>query len=262
MAAVIDDRPAAAGGPALEVRRLSRRYGGVRAVDGVSLAVAAGARHAVIGPNGAGKSTLFALMAGARRPTGGTVHLAGTDVTRLPEHRRARRGLARTFQHATLFGPATVAANVALAVRRAQGGALRPWPDRHAEAEVDDRVGALLATVGLGGREAVPAARLSHGERRQLEVALALAAEPRVLLLDEPTAGMAAPETRRFVELVAGLPAELTIVLVEHDLEVVFGVATHLSVLHLGRLLADGDPDEVRADPAVRRAYFGAERAP
>ena len=117
MAAVIDDRPAAAGGPALEVRRLSRRYGGVRAVDGVSLAVAAGARHAVIGPNGAGKSTLFALMAGARRPTGGTVHLAGTDVTRLPEHRRARRGLARTFQHATLFGPATVAANVAAAAK-------------------------------------------------------------------------------------------------------------------------------------------------
>ena len=227
----------------------------------MSLEVTPGARHAVIGPNGAGKSTLFALMAGAQRPTVGSVRLGGEDVTRLPEHRRARRGLARTFQHARLFGPATVAANVALAVRRARGDGYRPWPDRRMEREVGDRVAVLLELVGLGGQEQVSAADLSHGRRRQLEIALALAAEPRVLLLDEPTAGMAAPETRRFVELIHALPESLTVVLVEHDLDVVFGVASRLSVLHLGQLLADGDPEQVRADPAVRRAYLGSAGA-
>ena len=243
---------------AVEVRDLTRRFGGLCAVDSVSIRVEPGARHAVIGSNGAGKSTLFALMAGAQRPSSGSVLIGGEDVTRLPEHRRARRGLARTFQHANLFGPATVAANVALAVRRWLGCGCRPWPDRRREGAVDMRVTQLLETVGLTARAGTPAAGLSHGERRQLEVAVALAAQPSVLLLDEPTAGMAAPETRRFVELVGALPAALTVVLVEHDLEVVFGVATHLSVLHLGRLLADGDPEEVRADPAVRAAYLDA----
>jgi branched-chain amino acid transport system ATP-binding protein len=246
------------GQPAVEVRNLTRRFGGLCAVDSVSIRVEPGARHAVIGSNGAGKSTLFALMAGAQRPSSGSVHLGSDDVTRLPEHRRAGRGLARTFQHANLFGPATVAANVALAVRRWLGCGYRPWPDRRREAAVAARVGQLLDTVGLAARADIPAAGLSHGERRQLEVAVALASQPTVLLLDEPTAGMAAPETRRFVELVAALPSSLTVVLVEHDLEVVFGVATHLSVLHLGRLIADGDPDEVRADPAVRAAYLGS----
>jgi len=243
--------------PAVEVRDLTRRFGGLCAVDSVSIRVEAGARHGVIGSNGAGKSTLFALIAGAQRPSRGSVYLGGADVTRLPEHRRARRGLARTFQHANLFGPATVADNVALAVRRWLGCGCRVWPDRRRERAVASRVGQLLDMVGLAARADIPAAGLSHGERRQLEVAVALAGQPDVLLLDEPTAGMAGPETRRFVELVAALPSSLTVVLVEHDLEVVFGLATHLSVLHLGRLLADGAPDQVRADPAVREAYLG-----
>jgi branched-chain amino acid transport system ATP-binding protein len=249
------------GGPApaaIEVRDLTRRFGGLCAVDSVSISVEPGARHAVIGSNGAGKSTLFALVAGAQRPTSGSVFLDGVEVTRLPEHRRAQRGLARTFQHANLFGPASVAANVALAVRRWLGCGYRPWPDRRREAAVGRRVAQLLETVRLTERATTPAAGLSHGERRQLEVAVALASQPSVLLLDEPTAGMAAPETRRFVELVAALPSTLTVVLVEHDLEVVFGIATHLSVLHLGRLLADGEPEQVRADPAVRAAYLDA----
>jgi branched-chain amino acid transport system ATP-binding protein len=245
---------------AVEVRDLTRRFGGLCAVDSVSIRVETGARHAVIGSNGAGKSTLFALIAGAQRPSRGCVYVGGVDVTRLPEHRRAQRGLARTFQHANVFGPATVAANVALAVRRWLGCGYRPWPDRRREAAVEGRVAELLETVGLAGRSGTPAEGLSHGERRQLEVAVALAAQPSVLLLDEPTAGMAAPETRRFVELVAALPSTLTVVLVEHDLEVVFGLATQLSVLHLGRLLADGSPEEVRADPAVRAAYLDARK--
>jgi branched-chain amino acid transport system ATP-binding protein len=244
---------------ALEVVGLTRRFGGLCAVDSVSLEVSPGARHAVIGANGAGKSTLFSLMAGAQRPTAGSVRLAGEDVTRLPEHRRARRGLARTFQHARLFDPATVTDNVALAVRRARGDGYQPWRDRQAEREVESRVAVLLGLVGLDGQERTPAAALSHGQRRQLEIALALAAEPRVLLLDEPTAGMAAPETRRFVELIHALPESLTVVLVEHGLDVVVGLASRLSVLHLGRLRADGDPVEVRADPAVRRAYLGSD---
>jgi branched-chain amino acid transport system ATP-binding protein len=243
---------------AIEVRDLTRRFGGLCAVDSVSIRVETGARHAVIGSNGAGKSTLFALIAGAQRPSSGSVELGGVDVTALAEHRRARRGLARTFQHANLFGPATVSANVALAVRRWLGCGYRPWPDRRREAAVGSRVAQLLETAGLTGRAGVPAASLSHGERRQLEVAVALAAQPSVLLFDEPTAGMSANETRRFVELVCALPPTLTVVLVEHDLEVVFGLATHLSVLHLGRLLADGNPEEVRADPAVRAAYLDA----
>ena len=242
---------------AVEVRDLTRRFGGLCALDSVSIRVEPGARHAVIGSNGAGKSTLFALVAGAQRPSRGSVHLGGTDVTRLPEHRRARRGLARTFQHANLFGPATVSANVALAVRRWLGCGYRPWPDHRRERAVSSRVDQLLDTVGLAARAGTPAAALSHGERRQLEVGVALASQPSVLLFDEPTAGMAPPETRRFIELVAALPSNLTVVLVEHDLEVVFGLATHLTVLHLGRLLADGPPDEVRADPAVREAYLG-----
>jgi branched-chain amino acid transport system ATP-binding protein len=244
-------------GPALEVRDLSRRFGGLLAVDSVTLAVQPGARHAVIGPNGAGKSTLFNLMAGALRPTAGSVQLDGEDITRMAEHRRARRGLARTFQHASIFGPATTAANVALAVRRTLGCAHRPWPSARRDGDAGAEVERLLTMVGLEGRGGLPAAALSHGERRCLEVALALAAAPSVLLLDEPTAGMAAPETRRFTELIQQLPPTLTVVLVEHDLDVVFGLATHLSVLHLGRLLADGDPETVRADPAVRAAYLG-----
>jgi len=250
-------RPAAAPA-AIEVRDLTRRFGGLCAVDSVSIRVEPGARHAVIGSNGAGKSTLFALIGGAQRPSSGSVYLGGDDVTGLAEHRRAQRGLARTFQHANLFGPATVAANVALAVRRWLGCGYRPWPDRRREAAVGSRVAQLLETVWLTERAGIPAASLSHGERRQLEVAVALAAQPSVLLLDEPTAGMAATETRRFVELVQALPQTLTVVLVEHDLEVVFGLATHLSVLHLGRLLADGNPEDVRADPAVRAAYLDA----
>lgn len=253
VAAAGASRPAA-----VEVRDLTRRFGGLCAVDSVSIRVEPGARHAVIGSNGAGKSTLFSLVAGARRPTGGSVFLGGADVTRLPEHRRAQLGLARTFQHANLFGPASAAANVALAVRRWLGCGYRPWPDRKREAAVAARVVDLLHTVGLAGRADTPAAGLSHGERRQLEVAVALATRPSVLLLDEPTAGMAAPETRRFVELIGALPPTLTVVLVEHDLEVVFGLATHLSVLHLGRLLADGRPGEVCNDPAVRAAYLDA----
>ncbi|HET9557405.1 MAG TPA: ABC transporter ATP-binding protein, partial [Actinomycetota bacterium] len=219
--------------------------------------VAAGARHAVIGPNGAGKSTLFALVTGSLRPTAGRIRFDGQDVTGRPDHARARAGMAKTFQHSSRFTSLSVLDNVARATRRVAGlgmAMLRP-AGRHAAAR--EAAMRQLEQVGLAGRAAVPAAALSHGERRQLEVAIALATSPRLLLLDEPTAGMSAADSARFAELVESLGAAVTVLIIEHDLDVVFRLATRVTVLHLGRVLADGTPDEVRADETVQRAYLG-----
>jgi branched-chain amino acid transport system ATP-binding protein len=223
----------------------------------VSLSVAAGARHAVIGPNGAGKSTLFALVTGSLRPSAGRIAFDGQDVTRRPDHARARAGMGKTFQHSSLFTSLPVLDNVALATQRAAGlgmAMLRP-AGRHAA--VREQAMRQLELVGLAGRAAAPAAALSHGERRQLEVAVALATSPRLLLLDEPTAGLSAADSARFADLVASLGEAVTVLLIEHDLDVVFRLATHVTVLHLGRVLADGTPGEVRADETVQRAYLG-----
>jgi branched-chain amino acid transport system ATP-binding protein len=243
--------------PLLETHGLTRRYGSLVALDGVSLSVAAGARHAVIGPNGAGKSTLFGLVTGSLRPSAGRIVFDGRDVTRRSDHARARAGMGKTFQHARLFTSLSVLDNVALATQRAAGlgmAMVRPAGRHRAvrEAAMGD-----LERVGLAGRTAAPAAALSHGERRQLEVALALATSPRLLLLDEPTAGLSAADSARFAGLVESLGGEVTVLIIEHDLDVVFRLATRVTVLHLGRVLADGTPDEVRADEAVRRAYLG-----
>jgi branched-chain amino acid transport system ATP-binding protein len=241
----------------LETRGLTRRYGSLVALDGVWMSVAAGARHAVIGPNGAGKSTLFALVTGGLRASAGRIGFDGQDVTRWPDHARARAGMGKTFQHASLFGSLPVLDNVALATQRAAGlgmAMLRP-AGRHAA--VRDAAMAQLELVGLAGRAAAPAAALSHGERRQLEVAIALAGSPKLLLLDEPTAGMSAADSARFADLVESLGDAVTVLIIEHDLDVVFRLATRVTVLHLGRVLADATPDEVRADETVQRAYLG-----
>lgn len=240
---------------ALEVRGLSRHFGALRAVDGVDLTVAEGARHALIGPNGAGKSTLFGLVAGTLRPTAGSVWLAGRDVTGRRESVRARLGVAQTRQHSSVFLPQPVAANVALAAQRRHGtpGSVLPRRQAATRARVDE----LLAQVGLTGRADVAAAALSHGERRQLELALALACEPRLLLLDEPAAGLSRGERDRLVELVGALPTTVTVLLVEHDLDVVFRLAATITVLHLGRVLLTGTPEQVRGSAAVREAYLG-----
>lgn len=244
--------------PALEVSGVSQHFGSLKAVDDVSLTVAAGSRHAVIGPNGAGKSTFFALIAGTRRATAGTVALNGTDVTALSEPKRVAAGLVRTFQHSSLFLTATVLENVILAAQRQRGASwsmLRPVSRRR---ELRDHAHALLAQVGLDDRWAALAGALSHGERRQLEVAVALACEPSVLMLDEPAAGMSPAETARFSQLVTELPAEVTVLLIEHDLDVVFSLAERVTVLHLGRHLLTGSPEEVRASDEVQTAYLGA----
>ncbi len=210
----------------LELRNLSRNFGALLAVDDVSLTVATGARHALIGPNGAGKSTLFRLVAGNLAPSSGRVVYEGRDVTRLPEHRRARRGVAQTFQHSSLFLTMSALDNVVLARQRLGGHARRPLPATRRG--LDTEATYLLEQMGLGGRGQVPVAALSHGERRQLEVAVALATD--------------------------------TIVLIEHDLDVVFRLASTVTVLNLGSVLTTGSPDEIRASAEVRETYLGTGR--
>ncbi|MFE5861116.1 ABC transporter ATP-binding protein [Streptomyces virginiae] len=241
----------------LELRSVSRRFGSFTAVDEVSLTVRPGARHAIIGPNGAGKSTLFGLISGTLPVSGGTILLDGQDVTRLPVHRRVGLGTAATFQHSSLFLRETVLENVLLAALLRTGRGLGGWRKVSARVTEIDRARSLLDRVGLPDRHDLMVGALSHGERRQLEVAVALATEPRLLLLDEPAAGMSPAETERLTELIAALPAEVTVLLVEHDLDMVFELADTVTVLHLGRHLTTGTPDHVRASAEVQRAYLG-----
>jgi branched-chain amino acid transport system ATP-binding protein len=240
--------------PLLVTHELRRQFGGVKALDGVSLSVAEGERRAIIGPNGAGKTTLFNILTGELDPTSGTVTLAGEDVTRRAPHELARRAVARMYQRNELFEPLTATDNVLLAAS-AQRGPYRPF----AAPSPADRAAAreLLARVGLADRGDAIARSLSHGERRQLELALALAQRPRLLLLDEPTAGMSPAETARITALIASLERSITIVVVEHDMDVVFRLADRITVLHEGRILVEGTPAEVRGDRTVNEVYLG-----
>jgi len=243
--------------PALELRSVGHRYGALPALDSVSFSVATGARHALIGPNGAGKSTLFAAIAGTLRVRTGSILLHGRDVTARSEAARCRMGLVRTFQHSSVFLQQSVLDNVVLAAQRSSGLALRPLPSARRFAEVRDDAAEQLDAVGLCGRASARAADLSHGERRQLEVAMVLACKPDVVLFDEPTAGMSPAETESFSNLIRALPPQLTVLVIEHDLDVVFALSSSVTVLHLGKVLAAGAPAQVQADPAVQAAYLG-----
>ncbi len=247
----------------LEVRALRKSFGGVIATDALDLDVWAGETHAVIGPNGAGKTTLVSQLSGALEPDGGRVVFDGRDITRLPAHARARLGLARTFQITSVFHEFTALDNVALAVQAHDGHSFRFW--RAARDEVALRAPALeaLERVGLAKRADVTVRHMSHGEHRQLEIAMALAARPRMLLLDEPMAGMGPEESQRMVEILRALKGELAILLIEHDMDAVFALADRITVLVYGRALATGTVDEIRANADVRAAYLGdAEEAP
>ena len=244
-------------GEALRLDGVVKVFGGLRAVDGVSLAVEPGERRALIGPNGAGKTTLFNLIAGVLPVSGGAIRLFGEDVTRAPAHRRAARGLARTFQITNLFPGLTVLENCLLAVQAlspVKFSMLRPVS---AYAALRERAHAILAAVGLEGVAAARVANLSHGEQRQLEIALALAGAPRLLLLDEPTAGLSPAESRLMADLLAGLDSAITVLMIEHDMDIALALATRVTVLHYGRVIADGTRDAVRADPQVREIYLG-----
>ena len=242
---------------ALAVTRLSKSFGGLRAVQQIDLSLAPGERHAIIGPNGAGKTTLFNLIAGELAPTAGRIALFGQDVTRLPPQRRAALGLARTFQVNTLFPSLTVTENLLLAVQGTLPTKLRLHRPISSYRDLYDRARAVLESVGLVGAGEAIVRTLSHGEQRQLEVALALASRPRLLLLDEPTAGLSLAESQRLTGLLKGLDRSMSLLVIEHDMDVVFDVAERITVLHDGKVIADGDRDEVRANPLVAEIYLG-----
>ena len=243
---------------ALETRGLTRRFGGFTAVDGVSFALPAGARQALIGPNGAGKTTFVNLLSGALPASAGQVLLGGRDVSALPLHRRVQHGLVRTFQISQLFAELSPLESVTLAVlQRAGRGAVwwRPLGAHRAERE---EAAALLASLRFTEVEAAaPVDRLPYGKRRLLEIALALALRPRVLLLDEPAAGVPPGESREVLDSVAALPRDVAVLLIEHDMDLVFRFAERITVLAQGAVLAEGSPDEIRRHPAVREAYLG-----
>ena len=243
----------------LAVDGLSKRFGGIVAADAITLDVKPGELHAVIGPNGAGKTTLIGQLAGDLRSDAGSIRFAGEDVTALPVHRRSQLGLARSFQITSLFPEFTVLDNVALAVQAHAGHSFRFWRDARREDALRVPARLALARLGLDARADVPVVQLSHGEGRQLEIAMALATRPRLLLLDEPMAGMGPEESARMVATLRELKRDVAILLIEHDMEAVFALADRITVLVYGRVIASGAPEAIRADPEVRRAYLGEQ---
>jgi branched-chain amino acid transport system ATP-binding protein len=243
--------------PLLRVEKLVRRFGGILATDHVSLDVAKGELHAIIGPNGAGKTTLISQLTGHLAPHSGSVFLGGRDITGLPAYRRSALGLARSFQITSLLPDFTAADNVALAAQAHHGHSFRFWGNARKEKVLRDAAQATLERVGLGGRADVLVSRLSHGEQRELELAVALATRPQLLLLDEPMAGLGVTESARMVKLLQELRREVTIVLVEHDMAAVFALADRISVLVYGRVIASGAPADIRQNDEVKRAYLG-----
>jgi ABC-type branched-subunit amino acid transport system ATPase component len=253
----VDPTPVVRGEPLLVVEGLSRSFGGLRAVSDVNLVVHAGDRHAIIGPNGAGKSTLFNLITGRLKPNAGRISFAGHDITGHAPHQIARTGIGRAFQITMIFPRLTVLQNLQYAMLAQSGRTARPFG--RADAMFRDEAMELLEAVGLGGDAALPAGQLSHGDQRAIELAISLALGSRLVLLDEPTAGMSAFETQKAMELVRRVAQEknLTLLFCEHDMEVVFGTARTVTVMHMGRVLTEGTPDEVRANPDVQKVYLG-----
>ena len=245
--------------PLLSTDRLVKRFGGLLATDSVSIDVRAGEIHALIGPNGAGKTTLVSQLTGNVRPDAGAIRFAGRDITHLPMHARARLGLARSFQITAVLREFTALDNVALAVQAHAGHSFRFLADARRERGLRESAQRLLAEVGLEPRANALASALSHGEQRQLEIAMALAGDPKLLLLDEPMAGMGPEESQRMVAVLRAFKGNRAMLLIEHDMDAVFQLADHITVLVYGRAIASGSPTEIRADPDVRQAYLGEE---
>ncbi len=248
-----------AGTVLLRTEQLTRSYGSLLAVDRVSIAVDEGELRSIIGPNGAGKTTLFRLISGEVAPTGGRIWFRGRDVTGLPQHTVSRLGIAKSYQITNIFPHLSVLENVRVAAQ-GYGRSFNFWSRADALAEPRDRAAALLQRMGLGRKGALLAAHLSHGEKRHLELAIALAVDPALVLLDEPTAGMSPEETDETIVLIRELVAGRTIVLVEHKMKVVMKISDRITVLHQGQVLADGTPEEIRANDVVQRTYLGAQQ--
>jgi branched-chain amino acid transport system ATP-binding protein len=245
--------------PVLEIRDLCRSFGALAVARDVNLVLERGARHALIGPNGAGKTTLVKLITGALKPSSGQVLLDGVDITRLPQAARARRGIASTFQINQLFGGLTVLENIYLAVAERSGAARNLWRPAAAERAVIDEAAAHMDRLRLSNDAFRPVRELAYGRQRLVEIAIALAQRPRVLLLDEPAAGVPSSESHLILDLVATLDPDIAVLIIEHDMDVVFRLARRISVLVSGQMLAEGTPQEVAADPRVRTVYLGQD---
>ncbi|GAC1319733.1 MAG: ABC transporter ATP-binding protein [Chloroflexota bacterium] len=246
--------------PALSLEGVGRRFGGLVAVDDITLSILPGERRAVLGPNGAGKTTLFNLIAGDYRPTHGKILLFGDDVTRLPPRKRVRRGLTRTYQNALLFQGLSVEDNLYLALRGVAANRMSMLRPRRGDLHLQ-RAGELAEQIGLSAIVRRPVGELSHGEQRQLELGMALAGNPRILILDEPAAGLAPGERTTLTQLLRKLDDSITVLLIEHDMDVAFGIAQRVTVMHNGRVISDGTPDEVRSSETVQKVYLGEHGA-
>ncbi len=245
----------------LELKKVSKRFGGVVATDEVTLDVAHGEIHALIGPNGAGKTTLIGQISGSLGVDSGEIRFLGADVTRARQHQRVRAGLARSYQITSIFKRFSVLDNLALAVQARSGSSFSFWHPVASESALFDQARAIAAQVGLSDKLESLAATLAHGEQRALEVGLALATRPKLVTLDEPMAGMGPEESQRMIGLIGRIRTEVTVLLVEHDMDAVFRLADRITVLVDGRVIATGRPDEIRSHAEVRRAYLGDEHA-
>lgn len=245
--------------PVIRLRGLTKRFGGITAVRDVDLDVAHGERRAVLGPNGAGKTTLFNLVAGDYAPTTGTIELFGRDITRLAPHKRVTCGLTRTYQRTNLFAGLSVRDTLYLALMGGEGGHFALRRSRDLEQRRRSAADALIERVGLVGRGDVLVAELSHGEQRQLELGVALAGDPRVVMLDEPAAGLSPGERQLLTDLLLGLDRKITVVLIEHDMDVALRVADSVTMMHDGAIVVEGTPDEIRASALVQQLYLGSE---
>ena len=245
--------------PVISLENVSKRFGSTKAIDGVSLQIPAGVVFALLGEHGAGKTTMIAQLAGALDSDSGRILFDGEDITGLAPPARSRRGIARTFQITSIFHEFTALENVALAVQAHDGHSFRFWRAARDEARLVEPARAALETVGLVDRADITVRNLSHGEHRQLEIAMALATKPKLLLLDEPMAGMGAEESQKMVSILNGLKGDHTILLIEHDMDAVFALADQITVLVYGNAIASGAPDEIRANEEVRTAYLGEE---
>jgi len=247
--------------PLLQIEGLTKSFGGVVTTDAITLEIPAGECHAIIGPNGAGKTTLISLLAGELASQGGTIWFDGRNITSFPVYRRSMIGIARSFQITSLFPDFTALDNVALSVQAHRGHSFRFWRDARGDDELRKPALAALARVGLAERAGVHVSKLSHGEQRQVEIAMALATQPRLLLLDEPMAGMGPEESTYMLGLLRQLKGGVTMLLIEHDMETVFTLADRITVMVYGRIIASGDPETIRADAGVRRAYLGDKQS-
>ena len=243
----------------LAIENLAKSFGGLRAVDGVTIEVKEGELVSVIGPNGAGKTTLFNLITGFIKPDGGKVFFRGEDITHLPMQKMVRKGIARSFQLLNVFSELTVLENIRMGIQAHMGFGFQFFTPVDSLTEVREKVPAIVESVGLTGKEHAMAKDLSYGDNKILDVAIALTANPKAILLDEPTSGLAMRETGRMLDLIGKLSEHLTILLVEHDMKVVFSLSNRIIVMDQGKVIAEGAPDDIRGDQRVQEAYFGGE---